>query len=60
MSKKLDTISWFICTLHDAIGHDATAAFLGEPIGDKQQCILCQHQRGEATKDDVIEQLGTA
>jgi hypothetical protein len=29
----VDTIGWFVATLHDRIGHDKTAALLEEPAG---------------------------
>lgn len=56
--KQLDTIAWFICTLHQAVGHRASETFLGEPERDMATCILCAYDRGEATRADVIERLG--
>lgn len=49
----MDTISWFLATLHQAIGHDKTAAYIGSAPGDKRSCILCWHEAGKATRDDV-------
>ena len=29
----MDAIGWFVATLHDLIGHDPAAAFIGQPPG---------------------------
>ena len=49
----MDEIGWFIATLHDLIGHDAAATFIGQPPGDREACLLCQHQ---AQPDDLTRQ----
>lgn len=60
MSNQLDTVGWFICTLHQLIGHRATANFIGMPEGDVTDCILCRYENGVVTKAEVIERMGTA
>jgi hypothetical protein len=37
----MDHIGWFIATLHGLVGHDAVAAFIGAPAGDRAVCVLC-------------------
>ena len=56
----MDNIGWFIATLHQLIGHAKTAAFLGQPPYNADSCILCLYERGEATKEEVIAQIGTS
>jgi hypothetical protein len=56
--KQMDTVGWYIATLHQMLGHDKTAAALGEAPYNKNTCILCLYEKGEATKDDVIERIG--
>jgi len=58
MPKQLDAIGWYIATLHQMLGHQKAAAVIGEDGGDPTQCILCQYDKGEATKDEVIERIG--
>lgn len=58
MSKQLDTVGWYIATLHQLLGHRATEAFLGEPQGDVRQCILCRYEAHKVTREDVIDRLG--
>jgi hypothetical protein len=58
MAKQMDTIGWFIATLHQMLGHTAAARFLGQPVGDRAECILCRYDSGQATRDEVIERLG--
>lgn len=55
----MDTIGWFIATLHDLIGHDQAAAVIGVPSGDKASCLLCKHQRepNDITRQAVIRAL---
>ena len=59
MAEGMDSIGVFIATLHQTIGHRATANFLGMPPGDMTECILCRYDRGLATKADVIERIGS-
>lgn len=56
--KHLDTIGWYIANLHQLLGHDRAAAAIGCPAGVKELCILCAYERGEATRQDVINQIG--
>lgn len=56
----MDPIGVFIATLHQLIGHDTTARFLGQPVGDKKVCIMCRFERGAATKQDVVAAIGTS
>jgi hypothetical protein len=58
LSKQLDTVGWFIVTLHQLLGHRGAAAVLGEPQGDVRQCILCRYEAHKATREDVIDRLG--
>jgi hypothetical protein len=55
----MDTIGWFIATLHQMLGHTAAARFLGQPVGDQTACILCRYENGHASREDVIERLGS-
>ena len=41
----MDPIGVFIATLHQTIGHDKAAAFIGVPAGDKAACLLCQYEK---------------
>ena len=43
--RGLDTIGWFIATLHSQLGHDKAAAVIGQPPGDKSACVICQYER---------------
>jgi hypothetical protein len=55
--RALDPVGALIGNLHHMIGHDATAAFLGQPSGDKARCVLCRYERGEATRDEAAQAL---
>jgi hypothetical protein len=59
-TNKMDTIGWYLASLHHTLGHRATARFLGMPEGDLADCILCRYERGEVTKAEVIERIGTS
>jgi hypothetical protein len=60
----MDTIGWFIATLHQMHGHDKAAAVLGMPIAPpgktREDCLICQHEKNptEATRQAVIDALG--
>jgi len=41
----MDAIGWFIATTHQLLGHDKTAAVIGQPPGDKSQCLICAYER---------------
>jgi hypothetical protein len=59
----MDAIGWYIATLHDLIGHDQAAAFIGQPPGgDQESCLLCQHQQepNDVTRQAVIRALRPA
>jgi hypothetical protein len=56
--KHMDTIGWYIATLHQTLGHTTAARYLGQPVGDRTTCILCRYEKGQATREDVIERLG--
>lgn len=58
MSKQLDTIGWYIATLHQLLGHRKAAAILGQPIGPAERCVLCLFEAGRASHADVIDRLG--
>ena len=55
---NLDTIGYYIIQFHQLLGHDKAAAFLGQPPYNRNMCILCLYDKGEATKEQVIERLG--
>jgi hypothetical protein len=56
----LDNIGWFIATLHQLIGHDKAAQVLGQPVGDKECCLICIYEQHptDANRQAVIEALG--
>jgi len=41
----MDTIAWFIATLHSMLGHDKAAAYMNVPAGSKDDCMLCAYER---------------
>lgn len=55
----MDAIGRFIATLHNLLGHDKTAALLGQPPGDKAACVICQYEArpSEAARQRVLEAL---
>jgi hypothetical protein len=56
----MDTVGWYIATLHQMMGHRPAARFLGMPIeeGEENDCVLCQFERGAATKEEVERAIG--
>ena len=58
-ANALDTIGWFIATLHQMLGHDKAAAVLGVPIGPKEYCLICQYERApdDLKRQKVIDAL---
>lgn len=54
----MDSIGVFIANLHQMLGHDKAAAFLGEDPLDKSSCILCLYDRGLVTKQEVQDRIG--
>lgn len=42
----MDAVDKFIVDIHNLLGHDKAAAFLGQPAGDKETCLLCRYERG--------------
>lgn len=57
---RLDWAGWFLATAHQLMGHDATAAFIGQPIGDKTVCVLCVYERhpSDTTRRAVLNAIG--
>jgi hypothetical protein len=55
----MDPIGWYIATMHQMLGHDKTAAFLGQQPGSKDDCLLCQYERNpdDAGRRAVITAL---
>ncbi len=41
----MDTIGWYIATLHSILGHDTAARVIGEPPGDRSECVICRYDR---------------
>ena len=58
----MDPIGWYIATLHSLLGHDKTAAVLGQPAGGKDQCVICLYEGHptETLRQEVIAAIGTA
>jgi hypothetical protein len=56
----MDTIGWYLATLHQMLGHRAAAAVLGQPVqeGEQADCILCKFEKGEATREEVEQRIG--
>jgi hypothetical protein len=54
----MDIVGWFIVTLHQMLGHNKAAAVIGCPPYNRNACILCRYERGEATKADVEAAIG--
>lgn len=42
---EMDIICYYLALLHNLIGHDKTAAVIGQPAGDKTKCMLCTYER---------------
>lgn len=59
-APALTPVGWFIANLHGLLGHDKTAAFLGQPIGDRSDCLICTYERERTpeSKQAVYEALG--
>jgi hypothetical protein len=43
-SLGLDPVGGFIATLHQMVGHDQAAAFIGQAPGHSSQCLLCMYE----------------
>lgn len=58
----MDHAGWFVATLHSTIGHEATAAFLRQPVGDKDACLICAYERqpSDVSRQAVIRALAAA
>lgn len=41
----MDAIGAFIGNLHQTLGHDKTAAYLGQPPGDRAEYLLCAYEQ---------------
>jgi hypothetical protein len=57
-AQGLDTIGWFIATLHSQLGHDKAAAVIGQPPGDKTACVICQYERYPGPDDPRFDATG--
>lgn len=49
----MDPVGRLIASLHNVLGHDKAAAYLGVPAGDKRDCLICAY---EACPDDLARQ----
>jgi hypothetical protein len=49
----MDAIGLYLATMHQLLGHDATAAFIGMPTGNKAECVMCKY---EANPNDITRQ----
>jgi histidinol phosphatase-like PHP family hydrolase len=45
----MDALDAFVGSLHQMLGHDRTAAYLGQPAGDRAGCALCHPELVGAT-----------
>ena len=54
----MDTIGWYVATMHSLLGHDKTAAFIGQPPGDKDTCLICQYERYPGPADPGYDASG--
>jgi hypothetical protein len=41
----MDRIGWYIATLHSLVGHNTAARYLGQPAGDRSECIICRYEQ---------------
>lgn len=43
----MDSVGWFIATIHKLLGHDKAAAIVGHPedSGRQAECIICAYER---------------
>lgn len=55
----MDQIGWFIATIHQMLGHDTGAAWMGVPAGNKDDCLICQYERHptDITRQAVVDAL---
>lgn len=44
-NRGLDPIGWFIAMLHNFLGHEKTAVYLNQPVGNREICLLCRYER---------------
>ena len=58
----MDKIGWFIATMHQMVGHDTAAAFIGFPPGDRSACVMCQYEANPSAerRQAVIDAIGTS
>jgi hypothetical protein len=56
----MDIISWYVATLHGMLGHDKTAAFIGQPAGDRAECLLCIYEAHptQENRERLLAELG--
>lgn len=57
----MDIFGWFVANVHQMLGHDTAAAFIGQPSGSKNDCLLCQYDRAptDANRVAVVSALST-
>jgi hypothetical protein len=55
----VDSIGWFIATLHTLTGHDAAADLIGAARGDHAACLICQYENDptDARRAAVVHAL---
>jgi hypothetical protein len=58
---RLDVYGWFICSLHQMLGHNKAAAAIGQPAGDRADCLICMYEENptEHNRQAVINALHT-
>lgn len=56
----MDVIGFYIVTLHQTLGHDKAAAVLGQPVGNRDHCVLCayEHRPDDARRAAVLNAIG--
>jgi hypothetical protein len=47
----MDTIGWYIATMHSILGHDTTARVIGAAPGDRADCVICQYDRNPTAEN---------
>jgi hypothetical protein len=57
----MDPVARYIAYLHQMLGHDKAAAVIGQPPGNRAECLLCQYESnpGAERKQAVVDAIGT-
>jgi hypothetical protein len=56
----MDALDAFVLTLHQLLGHDKAAAYLGQPAGDRSRCALCHPELVGATlADEAMQRIAS-